>query len=304
MTTFNNPPCVETRIQRLVDGVLSDAERVTLLREIDLQPKLWRDVALAFVELQLWDRELSAWNSANAATCLTTTSATRNEPLGPEHPRTKSDTVRQPQIAELQVSARHVGDESDERSVKKPVAVTDRAGMARSAALARGSDSHDAMSVAALMLATISLAVAAFFLGNAGRTTRPITLSEPANAMSTTMIAPVIDNSAIANSAIANNSQESVTIEAQDTLDDDDSSYRLQWINSDGQPLELPVLSEDRLAQVIAEIRNAQSSVPAQAMRRFGYQLDTETRFVAQELDNGRQLIVPVQAFTVNYHAH
>lgn len=45
-------------LQRLVDGELSDEDRSGVLASLDARPQLWRTVALAFVEDQLWSGAL------------------------------------------------------------------------------------------------------------------------------------------------------------------------------------------------------------------------------------------------------
>ena len=49
----------QQRLDRLVDGELSEQERVDLLRELDGQPTGWRQCALSFIESQLWQHELT-----------------------------------------------------------------------------------------------------------------------------------------------------------------------------------------------------------------------------------------------------
>jgi hypothetical protein len=44
----------ESRIDRLVDGELDDAERRALLTQFDVEPDGWRRCALAFLEAQAW----------------------------------------------------------------------------------------------------------------------------------------------------------------------------------------------------------------------------------------------------------
>ena len=44
----------ELRLQRFVDGVLSDAERSDFLARLEGRPDHWREVALAFIEEQIW----------------------------------------------------------------------------------------------------------------------------------------------------------------------------------------------------------------------------------------------------------
>ena len=49
----------ETRLQRLVDGALNEDERRALLAGLEERPELWREVALAFVEEQIWQHEIA-----------------------------------------------------------------------------------------------------------------------------------------------------------------------------------------------------------------------------------------------------
>jgi hypothetical protein len=57
----------ETRLQRLVDGALDARERRAFLVELDRQPESWREVALAFVEEQIWSREVGAMRAENVS---------------------------------------------------------------------------------------------------------------------------------------------------------------------------------------------------------------------------------------------
>ena len=45
-------------LQRLVDGEMSHEDRCRVLRSLDRRPRLWRRLALAFVEDQVWRTEL------------------------------------------------------------------------------------------------------------------------------------------------------------------------------------------------------------------------------------------------------
>lgn len=53
-----NEPIDELRIQRLVDGAMTDEDRRKFLDSLDQQPESWRELALAFVEEQIWRREI------------------------------------------------------------------------------------------------------------------------------------------------------------------------------------------------------------------------------------------------------
>lgn len=58
----------EIRLQRLVDGDLGENERHAFLAGLDEQPELWREVALAFVEEQVWRNEIAGDGHCNHAT--------------------------------------------------------------------------------------------------------------------------------------------------------------------------------------------------------------------------------------------
>lgn len=58
MSSLNDVPDQDL-FDRLVDGELGDAEQDDLLRHLDTDPDGWRRLALAFVEEQRWNRELS-----------------------------------------------------------------------------------------------------------------------------------------------------------------------------------------------------------------------------------------------------
>ncbi|MGA2034034.1 MAG: hypothetical protein ABSG68_17455 [Thermoguttaceae bacterium] len=50
----------DCRLDRLVDGELSEAERCLLLEQFEREPEGWRRCALAFLESQCWRKELTA----------------------------------------------------------------------------------------------------------------------------------------------------------------------------------------------------------------------------------------------------
>jgi hypothetical protein len=62
------PGIDELRLQRLVDGVLDDRERHEFLATVDQYPDRWRDVALAFVEEQIWRDALTVRPPAEPST--------------------------------------------------------------------------------------------------------------------------------------------------------------------------------------------------------------------------------------------
>lgn len=54
-----NEETFEIKLQRLTDAEMTDADRREFLRSIDERPELWREVALAFVEEQIWASEVN-----------------------------------------------------------------------------------------------------------------------------------------------------------------------------------------------------------------------------------------------------
>jgi hypothetical protein len=66
----------EIRLQRLVDGALNDEERREFLAGLDSTPELWREVALAFVEDQIFCSELGVPRETRGRTGVTTAQPT------------------------------------------------------------------------------------------------------------------------------------------------------------------------------------------------------------------------------------
>lgn len=56
-----NEPLNERLLQRCVDGEMSEAEQQEFLRSLDRTPSGWRELALAYVEQQLWSQAGRAW---------------------------------------------------------------------------------------------------------------------------------------------------------------------------------------------------------------------------------------------------
>jgi hypothetical protein len=57
---MKNQVIEDRTIQRLVDNRLSESERTAVLLAAELEPELWRRVALAFVEEQVWSNAIPA----------------------------------------------------------------------------------------------------------------------------------------------------------------------------------------------------------------------------------------------------
>ena len=69
----------ELQLQRLVDGQLDRGQVQQLLAKAQRQPELWQQIALAFVEDQIWqaeigDRFLETADPTSASICLLYTS--------------------------------------------------------------------------------------------------------------------------------------------------------------------------------------------------------------------------------------
>lgn len=62
---------LEQAVQRCVDGEMSETEQQDFLRSLDQSPSGWRNLALAFVEHQLWSQAGRAWIDEPLATVAT-----------------------------------------------------------------------------------------------------------------------------------------------------------------------------------------------------------------------------------------
>jgi hypothetical protein len=62
----SNPMGPESRLDRLVDGEMSEADRRALLVQLEHEPDGWRRCALAFLEAQCWKQELGLMASRPA----------------------------------------------------------------------------------------------------------------------------------------------------------------------------------------------------------------------------------------------
>lgn len=242
MTTSTQPDISESQIQLLVDGELDDHDRAELLAAIDKQPERWRDVALAFVEVQLLDRELAAWNVAESS--------------------------------------------------PTPVATAQPTGSIDGPRLQRRSFRNTA-NVGVLTLAAIALAVTAFVAKQNGQPASGIANGEHSLKQIAKEFPEQIgvESNGVSNVAAIDKGNEAKQ-----------KPFRLQLINHDGRPIDLPVLSEDQFEGVLLDLQQAESPVQTQSLHRYGYQLNTATRLVAHDLENGQQLIVPVREFSVSYH--
>lgn len=63
------------QIQSMVDGECSDELRAVLLREIELKPAEWRNLALALLEEQQWSKQIAALGRINAPSHIVPASA-------------------------------------------------------------------------------------------------------------------------------------------------------------------------------------------------------------------------------------
>jgi hypothetical protein len=57
----------EIGLQRLVEGTLDESERRAFLVDVDRRPEWWREVALAFVEEQIWRQEIAGMQPDSSA---------------------------------------------------------------------------------------------------------------------------------------------------------------------------------------------------------------------------------------------
>lgn len=111
---MSDPAAVDRRIQRLIDGELDQTEQQRLLETLDGEPRLWRDVALGFVESELLRRELLSWRPAAETTGKTSPAQETSPPVAPPQPArsglfSKAVTIAAAAIAAfvIGIAARH-----------------------------------------------------------------------------------------------------------------------------------------------------------------------------------------------------
>lgn len=68
----------ELQLQRLVDGQLDLKQTQEMLQRANLEPELWREMAAAFVEDQIWRNEVTADGLAEQASSVEATSPKSN----------------------------------------------------------------------------------------------------------------------------------------------------------------------------------------------------------------------------------
>ncbi len=86
----------EMTIQRLVDGELTHRERSNFLNAMDRQPDMWREVALAFVEDQVWSD--FAHQSIEEISSSTNVSEDESKITGAFAPSAKNGRAHKPRI--------------------------------------------------------------------------------------------------------------------------------------------------------------------------------------------------------------
>ena len=80
----------EPLLQRLVDGELPAEVRHALLQEAETQPKLWREIALAFIESEILKDEIGALFESEEPSSETAEDPTVQEPTHPHRLATAS----------------------------------------------------------------------------------------------------------------------------------------------------------------------------------------------------------------------
>jgi hypothetical protein len=123
------------------------------------------------------------------------------------------------------------------------------------------------------------------------------------------------------NNLIANNSDPSVSSSARNVLPNGNPSIkqpptasptpwqmvRLQApaLTGNNEPLQLPAMPRERLdEEFLRTVSNPMPDAVRKAFERSGYEIRMHREFVPVRLDDGRQLVVPVDQFNVEYDMH
>ncbi len=214
----------ELHLQRLVHGEMSATERCEVLASLDQQSGAWRDVALAFVEEQIWQHEMKSTQDIPVST---------NE----KHFASTSST--------------------------------------------RGK-----LSAAAWITLAATLLIA-FFVS--------FRIGEWNEARKTPDKEPKVDNFA--------RNENGHGQKNDNTSNHPPATYRLRIVQNDGQVIELPAYEVSQLQHV------SWNSAPDERVdslnRRLvelGYRLEYETEYLSGQLEDGRELIVPIRNVAMRYH--
>ena len=218
----------ELHLQRLVDGEMSATERCEVLASLDQQSGAWRDVALAFVEEQIWQHEVKS---------------TQDIPVSTNERRFASTLSTRGKLP------------------------------------------------AAAWIALATTILIAFFVS--------FRLGEWNQARRTP------DREPKANDAVDNFARnENGHGQKNDvTSNHPSATYRLRIVLDDGRVIELPAYEASELQHV------SWNSAPDERVdslnRRLvelGYRLEYETEYLSGQLEDGRELIVPIRNVAMRYH--
>ena len=279
MKKNQNMPLDDFRFDRLVDGELSEEDRRELLAGLDDEVGGWRRCALAFLEAQCWKQSLGELR----------------------RDRTKSAGFPGEQKNKQEDSCLSRWEATGTRAVssEKPVSqesVAQNALAPSPSSRARGVTMKTLLAMAACFLV-------AFWVGSlvhsrriepspmAGDTTAQIaTRKTPAPARMEQPIPP--------QRGLANASPQGKTI----------SPWRVVTVGSPGNaangvsPLRLPAVERETIDP--QWLQNLPSAVPGdvvQALDRSGHQVRQQRELVPVRLQDGRQMVVPVDQVDVHY---
>lgn len=240
----------ELQLQRLIDGELSARQRVELLDEIDAL-HAWRDVALAFVEDQVWKGQLRSTGGLFAAS---TTDADASD-------MSDGDRVEPPAVRDVASSA--AGRFAGRRS-----------GQSIGGRVWRSTWLSVALAVLAI--------AASFRLGALHQASGQV--AQNGAARDSTGQPPSVRP---ADQTFANASQ----------------GYRLQFTSDNGEVVEFPIYdaTDMQRASLIPE-RDGRVDMLNERLESLGYRLEFETEYLSGKLDDGQELVVPVQNVAMRYH--
>lgn len=320
---------LERLIDRLVDGELNESLRRSLLIELDHRPQGWRRCALAFLEAQAWQSGLgSSRGRREAAEALATPGLFANifadEPLNPRYaasprfpvsrfriagddlPERPADVSARIKYVEISPPPRTTQPEREQRPERKTAErnVSPDSNPARNESQARASLSArlaaalrspsgvlSAMAACFLLAFTLGLAIRGDQSGHNGA-----------------------GENKLANSMLAGNSspggrQSPGNLLATGAGDNQlpahnqagDGTWGMVSLANDSSGFQLPVVDGPSMQDWAAAMPPPMSAEMLQELHRAGYEVFTETQWIAVQLDDGRNALVPVDEVQVRY---
>jgi hypothetical protein len=240
----------ELRIQRCIDGELPEAAQQELLSELDGTPDGWKQLALAFVERQVWMQACTTL--ASDAECGASKPQTKNRSTTKNH----SASFRWTAVAGLLV-ALGVGFSTGHRFGRRP----------SEGLLVRQTDGTSSSAEAA------SPSVAIADSDSSGATSPRIISGRPTRAI------PVSNRPLYPASGM----------------------LELPVSDSSEQSLQIPVYERSTLPDASRVNPAMLTEEQQRRLERLGYRLDRRQQLITVPLEDGSQIVVPVETLGVRY---